>query len=228
MLIIDEISLVDSDMLYKIDLRLREITEKGVPMGNIAVVVLGDLMQMSPVTGRYIFLEPRDKQFSIANDIDPLWKKFSCLNLEINHRQGEDREYADMLNRIRIGKETEEDIEKLKERVRDRNHPDILEAKDALYIFGTNKNVNKMNERRLKETTGEEYMIPAICYHKSIQNFQPSEGKAGEVNKTPFQKNLRLKVGVKVMLTYNIDTSDGLTNGARGDLIGVVIDEQKK
>ena len=228
MLIIDEISLVDSDMLYKIDLRLREITEKGVPMGNIAVIVLGDLMQMSPVTGRYIFLEPRDKHFSIANDIDPLWKKFSCLNLEINHRQGEDREYADMLNRIRIGKETEEDIEKLKERVRDRNHPDILEAKDALYIFGTNKNVNKMNERRLKETTGEEYMIPAICYHKSIQNFQPSEGKAGEVNKTPFQKNLRLKVGVKVMLTYNIDTSDGLTNGARGDLIGVVIDEQKK
>ena len=86
MLIIDEISLVDSDMLFKIDLRLREITQKGVPMGNVAVIVLGDLMQMSPVTGRYIFLEPRDRQFALANTIDPLWKKFSCLNLEENHR----------------------------------------------------------------------------------------------------------------------------------------------
>ena len=33
-LIIDEISLVDADMLYKIDLRLREITQMGVPLGN--------------------------------------------------------------------------------------------------------------------------------------------------------------------------------------------------
>ena len=226
MLIIDEISLVDSDMLYKIDLRLREITQKGVPMGNVAVIVLGDLMQMSPVTGRYIFREPRDKQFALANTIDPLWKKFSCLNLEENHRQGEDKEYAEMLNRIRVGKETQEDIEKLKERVRDKNHKDIVEEEDAVFIFATNKKVNAMNEKRLKQLEGKEYMIPAICYHRTIQNYQPPEGKAGEVSKTPFQKHLRLKIGVKIMLTYNIDTSDGLTNGARGELIGVQVDEK--
>ena len=34
MVIIDEISLVDSDLFYKIDLRLREITQMGVPLGN--------------------------------------------------------------------------------------------------------------------------------------------------------------------------------------------------
>merc|ERR1712030_154983 len=49
-LIIDEISLVDADMLYKIDLRLREITQMGVPLGNIAILVLGDLMQMYPIS----------------------------------------------------------------------------------------------------------------------------------------------------------------------------------
>ena len=28
------------------------------------------------------------------------------------------------------------------------------------------------------------------------------------------------------MLTYNVDTSDGLTNGARGELVGIVKDKK--
>ena len=47
--------------------------------------------------------------------MDPLWEKFDVINLEINHRQEEDKDYANMLNRIRIGEQTEEDIEELKE-----------------------------------------------------------------------------------------------------------------
>ena len=154
-LIIDEISLVDADMLYKIDLRLREITQMGVPLGNIAIIVLGDLMQMCPISGRYIFLEPRNEQFLLSSQMDPLWKKFDCINLEINHRQGEDLEYANMLNRIQIGKETREDIEIFKGRVRPEDHEDIKKESDALYIFGTNKKVNQMNDRRLKKMEGQ-------------------------------------------------------------------------
>jgi ATP-dependent DNA helicase PIF1 len=66
MLIIDEISLVDADMLYKIDLRIREITQMGVPLENVAIFVLGDLLQMCPISGRYIFLNPRNSQFFLT------------------------------------------------------------------------------------------------------------------------------------------------------------------
>ena len=207
-LIIDEISLVDSDMLYKIDLRLREITQMGVPLGNVAIFVLGDLMQMCPISGRYIFLDPRNPQFILTSEMDPLWKKFQCINLEINHRQGEDKDYADMLNRIRVGQETSEDIKKLKERVRHQNHGDINKEKDALFIFGTNKKVNEVNNRRQKALGGEEHVIKAVTIHKTIKNFSPPEGKAGEVMKTPFQREFKLKIHAKVILTYNIDTGD--------------------
>ena len=169
MLIIDEISLVDADMFYKIDLRLRELTQRAVPLGNIAIFVLGDLMQMSPISGRFIFLSPINSQFFLTNNMDPLWEKFECINLEINHRQGEDNDYANMLNRIRVGEETSEDIDKLKDRVRNENHIDIRREKDALYIFGTNMKVNQMNNRRLKALKGEEKVILAICMHRTIK-----------------------------------------------------------
>ena len=60
---------------------------------------------------------------------------FKVLNLEVNHRQGEDKPYADMLNRIRIGQIEEEDIAKLQTRVRTKNHPDLAEV--SLYIVPT-------------------------------------------------------------------------------------------
>ena len=49
--------------------------------------------------------------------------------------------------------------------VRKESHPDIKREKDALYVFGTNKKVNQMNNKRLKALKGEETVISAICLH---------------------------------------------------------------
>ena len=173
-------------------------------------------MQLCPISGRFIFLDPRSSQFELTSEMDPLWRKFECINLEINHRQGEDKAYANMLNRVRIGEETPDDIEQLKSKVRKKGHHDITKEKDALYIFGTNKNVNKMNDNRLDKVSGEEHTIHAITIHKTIKIFNPPVGGAGEVMKTPFQKELKLKIHAKVMLTYNVDTR------ARGELVGII------
>ena len=81
-----------------------------------------------------------------------------------------------------------------------------------------------MNNKRLKEVKEQEFQVEAICIHKTIKNFHPPIGKAGEVNKTPFQKLLKVKIGAKVILTYNVDICDGLTNGARGELLGIIRD----
>ena len=72
LLIIDEISLVDSDMFYKIDLRLREITQVEAPFGNVGIILLGDLLQMCPIMGCYIFCEPRNSQFLLTSTFGSL------------------------------------------------------------------------------------------------------------------------------------------------------------
>ena len=212
-------------MLYKIDLRLKEIRQNENLFGGVAVFCFGDLLQIKPVKGRYIFQEPKCEDFKLANAIKPHWKCFKIVNLEENHRQGDDKTYAEILNRIRTGEQTEEDIITIEKRVRPKNHPD-LKDKDALYLFGKNKPVDEMNEKKLFKIKGEEFVIKARCFHNTISDFKPPVSKTGTINNTPFQANLRLKIGAKVMLTYNVNTADGLTNGSRGELIGVLKDKE--
>ena len=48
-LIIDEISMIRSDMLFQLDLRLREITQKkNIMFGGISIFFMGDIMQLRP------------------------------------------------------------------------------------------------------------------------------------------------------------------------------------
>ena len=220
-LIIDEISLVDSDMLYKIDLRLKEIKQNEKLFGGIALFCFGDLLQIKPVKGRYILEEPKSEGFKIGNVICPHWKKFNIINLEENHRQGNDKSYADLLNRLRIGNQTDDDICQLKKRLRPRGHTDLKDP-ESLWLFGKNKPVDEMNEKRLLRIKSNEFVIAAITFHDTIKKFSPPISKTGAICNTPFQAKLKLKIGAKIMLTYNIDTADGLTNGARGVLIGTI------
>ena len=217
--IIDEFSFIKSDMLYLLDLRLREIKQQSkIPFGGVSVFLFGDILQLRPVCASYIFEEPFSDKFKLAFNVDSLWKKFKFIVLTENHRQGEDRAYADLLNRARTGELIKEDIEKLEERVRPSNHPDI--PHEALVITCTNKEVNRINEERLACINEAEVVSESINKGSNQKAFQPKTDPSGAVKGTPLQKTLKLKIGAKVMLTYNINTVDCLTNGAFGEVLG--------
>ena len=59
-------------------------------------------MQLKPIRGDYIFEQPKHGNLKDVFKVFNLWEKFMCVVLEQNHRQGEDREYADLLRRIRF------------------------------------------------------------------------------------------------------------------------------
>ena len=71
--------MVKAEMLYQLDFRLQEITQKEVPFGGVSLFVFGDLMQLSPVLGRFIFENPQGYQeLHMAN---PRWAMFQCILL---------------------------------------------------------------------------------------------------------------------------------------------------
>ena len=107
--IIDEFSMIKSDMLYQLDLRLREIkNQPDLLFGGVSVFLFGDILQLRPVSAYYIFEKPSNETFLLVFLIKSLWKQFAVVVLRHNHRQGKDKQYADILNRVQIGEVTEE------------------------------------------------------------------------------------------------------------------------
>ena len=178
------------------------------------------MIQLKPVRGRYIFQQPSCPEYHQAygDGTDSLWRSFSIINLTHNHRQGKDREYADILNRIRVGEINEDDKALLKERVREKGHPDLQSA--SIRIFSTVAEVLEYNDSKMAKLPGTPYIIKAHNFTLSNSNFKPNVDKAGRVGDTQFLNCLQLKLKSRVMLIHNVNVMDGLANGAIGELIG--------
>merc|ERR1711884_239122 len=211
--VLDEMSMVKSDQLYQLHLRLSEITQNEDFFGGIAIVLAGDLLQLKPI-GRWIFDEPSEQQYKDFHAISPLWEQFECHELITNHRQGENKEYADLLNRVRVGQHTKADIELLKSRL-------VNEApEDAYLVYGHRVKVAEKNLERINRMAGKLHCFQAKHFHPEIKNCSPVLEKDGTVANTGFHDKLYLKLGAEVMITYNLDTPDGLTNGSSGIVRG--------
>ena len=136
-----------------------------------------------------------------------------------NHRQEKDKDYAELLNRIRVGDIRDDDVKQLESRIRPLGHPDL---EGAMFISCTNSEVNKFNTMSLHASKEKVESIEAINFHSTIKNYKPNVNSRGNIgtekNETPFRQTLEIKVGARVMLTYNIDVQDCLTNGTRGEV----------
>ena len=97
------------------------------------------------------------------------------------NRQEGDRDYADFLNRTRLGEHTEEDLTKLQARVRPEGHPDL---KNALVIAATHEIVNKHNDisiaksfvfQELFKGRRDSTEVPRICPMSACYITEPTK-----------------------------------------------------
>ena len=212
-------SMLKCDTVYQIDLRLREIKCVPKPFGGVTVIMFGDPLQLRPVKGRYPWEEPKYEKYRRVHAIEPIWSQFRPIILRTNHRQGEDLEFSEILNRIRVGEQTEDDFVKLRTRVFSQKDERIPE--DAVHIFATNAEVNFWNQIFMDRLPGAEFSVETTVTHPVLKNFKVNVDPSGFIHNTSLLKTLTFKIGSKVMLTTNLCTVDGLTNGAFGKIVGI-------
>ncbi len=223
LVIVDEISMMRSDMLYQLHVRLCEIFQCKELFGNRSLLLVGDLLQLQPVRGSYIFQPPHSPRYKPYHTVTPLWEEFQVAVLNHNHRQGEAGFWADSLNRFRIGEVSDSDLAMLTNKVISE-----VEAKmhtSACHLFFTNKEVDNHNNEMINKLQEKLHIIKAaVTVPFGCKSRAESTGR---IDQTAFMSSLKVKKGARIMLIHNIDVCDNLTNGAMGQILDVRKQEDK-
>uniref|UniRef100_A0A8D8UR91 ATP-dependent DNA helicase n=1 Tax=Cacopsylla melanoneura TaxID=428564 RepID=A0A8D8UR91_9HEMI len=223
LLIIDEISFIGSTFFSRIDCRLRQIFGKNESFGGLSVLVVGDLFQLPPLFDRPIFQFSMN-EFGNLVDRNPLWDEFSFYELTEVMRQREDLEFVRVLNNIAIGQVDDNDINTINTRAV--SPSDI--PRGAIRLYNRNIDVTNFNNLSLTQHEGPEYksiakdsIVGTTTENRRIRILNSIKNKnLNEVNGLPDE--IRLKIGIKYMLTSNVNVGDGLCNGATGVLMHIV------
>lgn len=222
LLIIDEVSMVSTDLLNLVHCRLQQVKKppnSNSVFGNVSVLAVGDFFQIPPVRGRSLI--------SVNNSLTDLWSFFSIWNLTEVVRQKGDSDFAEMLNRLRVKQKHQNmdigDLNFLQTRLVNTSSSEYPDK--VLHIAATHKQLDVINAQRLKQLSDKETMFSIqavdICHdRKSQKSFKRNEPLLSK--DATLLPELQLCVGTRVMLTHNLDVSDGLTNGVIGTVTAVI------
>ena len=166
--IVDEISMVSSLNLAYIHLRLNELYGGVDYFGARNMIVFGDLLQLEPVGGQPVFSAVPDTvvKYRIGSATSPnIWEETVVYDeLTINERQKGDKDYATLLNGIRIGEVTSSTISTLQSRVFTCSLTEkIAELQEqgimVVTFFPTRKQCDELNNKMLKSLPGKSFEL---------------------------------------------------------------------
>ena len=225
LVIIDEVSMVGSNMLLEIHKRLQQIkgVSDDVTFGGVSILAVGDLYQLPPVAQTPLFSTVGDCYAQLYRS-GSLWvDEFQMLELDEIMRQRGDSAFAELLCRVRTNDCTPEDLDILKSRVITADSPNY--PTHVLHVYRLNDYANDRNRLMLNSLAPqcEQYTIKASdaiagqTTHIDLQSLSENRNETGGLHST-----LKLAIGARVMLVANIDVSDGLVNGARGEVVHII------
>lgn len=202
LLIIDEISMVRSDVLDAIDSVLRRFREHEKPFGGVQLLMIGDLQQLTPVVtpeDEVILQRYYDTSYFFGSKA---LRSISYVTIELTHvyRQ-QDEEFITLLNNIREGQVSETDLKRLNERFNPNFEPEV--GSDYIRLTTHNKMAESYNEEQL-------HNLPS----KACTFIAEADGNFPEYN-YPADFKLTLKRGAQVMFIRN-DNNGRYYNGRIG------------
>ena len=203
-IIIDEVSMVRCDIIDAMDRTLRLYRENPAPFGGIQMVFVGDMFQLEPVVSkadRDVLMDLYETgSFSFIKS--GVIRQMSLRKIELVkvYRQT-DPLFLGILDRMRIGQTTADDIRTLNARALATEHGN----KDLqIVLTSTRRDAQTINVGRLNRLSGDAKVYSAI-YQGS---FTPGTADVAE-------PELTLKVGAQVMFSKN-DSARRWVNGTLG------------
>ncbi len=191
LLIIDEISMVRSDVMDAIDTILKSIRRNyDTPFGGVQLLCIGDLHQLAPVAQNHEW-SLLQEYYSTPFFFDShAVKEQMPLLIELNkiYRQ-KDESFVRLLNKVRNNQMDKDDFEDLHLRY----NPGFIAPADEKYITLTshNKQADEINQLQVQKL-----FTPAFKYIADI------DGEFSE-KAYPAEVELILKVGAQVMFLKN-------------------------
>jgi len=228
LLIIDECSMLSSFLLETLDSVAREIRGEGeyrdMPFGGMQVICFGDFFQLPPIPDR----DSEDRDFRPYCFDSFVWSELglrdNVIELVEIQRQ-ENKEFINLLNKVRIGKVSSSDISNLNNQcLISKSHPIPTDGIIPTRLYILNRDVDAINESRLAELEGKEVGIEAFNeWRESMPVGTPVAIKKSMINGIAKEMPdlIRLKVGAQVMLTRNKDLEKNLVNGSRGVVLSL-------
>ena len=200
-IIIDEASMVRCDWVDGIDRFLRSLMKTHLPFGGKQMLFVGDLFQLPPVV--VYGSATSDMLQDMYGSGTPYFYKanvmkrinFPKIEFQKVYRQ-KDLSFLEILDRMRLGENTNEDLDILNQRV----STDDKVGDYSVILTAYVKLADGINEKKLDDIDSNEY-----SYEGEIEgDFR--------IQETPVPMELQLKVGAQVIFCRN-DFGHGLVNG---------------
>lgn len=205
-LIIDEISMIDDGVFDLVNQVAKNVRESQTAFGGIQIIVSGDFCQLPPVK--------KDAKFCFESKA---WRDcgFKITQLSNVFRQP-DVAFASLLNRMRMGDSTLEDVKLLNTCV-ERKLPVLKPGIAPTELYCLRKELDALNLKKLKECKeSTEHVYKAKDY-----------GQTNLLKQCMFPETLALRTEAQVMCVENNQIL-GIVNGSRGVVTGFGFDVDER
>ena len=209
-LVIDEISMVNANVLDAVDKWCRLNRKSHVPFGGLKVVLIGDMFQLPPIIKKDVahlfeakYSSPR---FYAAHAL----RECSWEHVELTKQFRQSNEdFRHLLGNVRLGSDLPASLAALNKRVAATPGG----PKDSVWLCPRNADVEQRNRQGLDALPGPTYSFQAEI-----------KGRFRE-EQLPAPKDLVLKKGAQVILTTN---SPNWVNGSHAEIYSITQNDEEE
>ena len=197
-LIIDEISLMNSEIFELISEYLLLIRNNLEPFGNLQIILSGDFCQLEPVKGKYCFLS------EIWNELN-----LKIIFLHKMIRQENDNKFQKILRSLRYGICSDKTLNILKECNKSIDNKEIIPT----ILYSKNINVEDINKKEYQKLIlNNRYKT----FNIKIDNKKNKDKIIKFINSLDVPMSVDICINAQIIVTANINQDKGIVNGTRG------------